>query len=342
MRNVCKITALFTVLLISSWLPVYGDEIRLKNGDRITGDILRMENDALVMKTAYAGEIKVAWQEIQCIVSDKETTLVMKDKEVFVGLLTCPEGGKVQVSSKAAGETAPIPLSQVQTLNPPPPPPGVTYKANINAGAGKTTGNTDTMNANASAGFQARSKRQRFTLGAKYNYGENDGVIDTRNSTGTIKYDFFVTEKVYSYANALFQKDEFQDLDLRSTLGVGVGYQFFDSEPISLFVETGISYFSEDFNEAEDQQYASARWAVGLDYEIIPKRLKFFHSHEGYYSLEKSGAYYIRSQQGFKVPLVEKLYANFELDYDYNSKPARGIEKGDSTYIFGLGYESNF
>lgn len=125
-------------------------------------------------------------------------------------------------------------------------------------------------------------------------------------------------------------------------MGLGVGYQIFDSDRISLFVEGGVSYFNEDYMEAEDQHYAAGRWSVGVNWVLIPDRLVLFHQHEGYYSLQKSGDYYIRSQQGFRVPLISSLYVNFEYDYDYNSKPAPGTKKYDALYILGLGYEYDF
>ncbi len=37
------------------------DEVRLKNGDKLTGQVVRMEEEKLVLKTTYAGEIAIAW-----------------------------------------------------------------------------------------------------------------------------------------------------------------------------------------------------------------------------------------------------------------------------------------
>jgi hypothetical protein len=36
------------------------DEVRLKNGDKLTGQVVRMEEEKLVLKTTYAGEIAIA------------------------------------------------------------------------------------------------------------------------------------------------------------------------------------------------------------------------------------------------------------------------------------------
>lgn len=46
------ITAAFLIAGIS-----LADEIRLKNGDKLTGQIVRMQEDKLILKTSYAGEL---------------------------------------------------------------------------------------------------------------------------------------------------------------------------------------------------------------------------------------------------------------------------------------------
>ena len=38
------------------------DEVRLKNGDKLTGQVVRMVENKLIFKTTYAGEITIAWQ----------------------------------------------------------------------------------------------------------------------------------------------------------------------------------------------------------------------------------------------------------------------------------------
>ena len=107
-------------------------------------------------------------------------------------------------------------LDQLEAINPAPPPPVITYQGSLSGGGSMTEGNTDDTVGYFSAGFQARSKRHRFTLGGRYHYGETDGEITTRNALGRLKYDLFVTERLYSYAQGLFQRDDFQDLNLRS------------------------------------------------------------------------------------------------------------------------------
>ena len=47
------------LLLLSLWLatPAAADEVYLQNGDRLTGTIVKMEDNLLTIQTDYGGEI---------------------------------------------------------------------------------------------------------------------------------------------------------------------------------------------------------------------------------------------------------------------------------------------
>jgi len=331
--------AIFTLILTNS---VFADEINLKNGDRLTGKLIRMEESTLYFVTTYAEELKIKWEDVACISSENEYKFVLTDGEILIGKALCQDGIKFQIEGVTILETRDLLTTEIKAINPSPPPSAVKYKANLNAGGSISDGNTNSKAANASGKFEARSKRQRFTLRSKYNYGETDGELTKRNSSGSFKYDFFIFKGFYSYAHSLFERDDFQDLNLRSILGLGVGYQFLDTDRYSLNAETGISYFNVDYDTEDDEHYVSARWSVGFDIDLILDRVKLFHLHEGYYSLEESNSYYITSEQGIRIHIANNFYTNFQVDYTYNNKPAVGREKSDTTYILGLSYEYNF
>ena len=330
------------VVLVTMATNALADEVRLANGDRLTGEILTMEAESLTLKTTYAGDIKLNWQDVVCVTSDRDLTFRLKNKEVFMGRATCPGEGRIQVVGVTIGESGDLSLDQLEAINPSPPPPAITYTGNFTAGANGSSGNTDEVAAYFSAGFIARSKRHRLTLAGKYNYGETDNEITTRNALGSIKYDFFFTDRLYSYAHGLFENDEFQDLNLRSTTGLGLGYQVFDTERTSLFIEGGVSYLNEDFDVARDNHYTSGRESLGFTFDILPERVRFFHLHELYISLEESDEYYFRADQGLRFTLFKNFFASFEVDYSYNRQPAPGKKSADTRYIAGLGYAFEF
>jgi ribosomal protein S1 len=70
------------------------DEVTLKNGDRLTGNIVKMCEGNLVIKTPYAGEVKIDWKEVQNITSKIQTL----DGSVLQGILTSPSPDHIMVT----------------------------------------------------------------------------------------------------------------------------------------------------------------------------------------------------------------------------------------------------
>ncbi len=63
----------------------------------------------------------------------------------------------------------------------------------------------------------------------------------------------------------MFEKNDFKDLSLRSTIGTGAGYQFYESELTNLFLEAGLGYVNNDYITAVDSDTIAGRWAVSFD-----------------------------------------------------------------------------
>lgn len=330
---VSRLKYLGILLLVLPVCSAEADELRMKNGDRLTGEIVRMEKDLLVFKTVYAEEkLNISWKEVDCISSDSSLPVEFQNNEFLIGKISCTESGKIQVESTLLGKSLPTPLNQLLAVSP------STYSGLFNLGGSLTSGNTDTKALNIATRFQVKTHKHRFTVDAKYNYGEANGEITARNSLGSLKYDFFTFGKLYSYAQSLTEQDSFANLNLRNTEGLGMGYQFFDTRQLSLFTEAGVSYFNEDVKVGEDKRDAAGRWAAGLEWEAVPKRLKLFHRQEGYFSFSVNSLV-LRTEQGFRLPLIDSVAANFEVDYRYNSLPEAGKKDSDLNLILGLTYE---
>lgn len=329
----CLLNCFRMLLLVLPPHFAIADEIRMKNGDRLTGEIVRMEKELLIFRSAYAEEkLGISWKEVDCISSDRNLPMEFKDNEFLIGRISCPESGQIQIESTLLGKSTPTSLNQLQSVNP------STYSGLFNLGGILNSGNTDTRALNVATRFQVRTRKHRFTVDVKHNYAEANGVATARNSSASLKYDFFAREKVYTYAQSLTEQDTFANLNLRNTEGLGMGYQFVDTRQLSLFAEAGISYFNEDVMVGVDKRSAAGRWAVGLDWEVGPKRIKLFHHQEGYYSGSGNSAF-LRTEQGFRIPLLDSVSANFEVDYRFNKFPEAGKKKSDLNVILGLTYE---
>lgn len=103
------------------------------------------------------------------------------------------------------------------------------------------SGNTDRESGHVDAELTARTAKHRITLGSAYDRAEDDHRKSEDNASGYSKYDYFLTEKLYLYLNGMAEKDTFRDINLRTTVGPGVGYMVFEGELMNLSMEAGPS-----------------------------------------------------------------------------------------------------
>lgn len=337
----CRIwNVIVGILLLATSLPGLAAQVTLTNGDRLTGEIVAMADGMLVLKTRYAGEVKIHWVDVQGLTSDTAISVMLPDRTLISGPISSPVPGQLQVESAEVGTSAPIALAGIRYLNPSPQVLGVSpeISGRANLGVSVAQGNTKTQRVHADTETVIRYRQSRYTLGAVFNQAADDGSQTEYNVLGYGKYDYFIGKKTYLYANALFNKDKYQDLALRTTLGLGAGYQFWDTPQRSLSLEGGFSYINDDYYLGADSSYPSARWSVDYKQLLFGSPVQFFHFHEGYIGLEDVADFLFRSNTGLRIPVSKNLAATAQIDADFNNTPAPGAKRLDRRYLLSLGY----
>lgn len=361
MRNLSIILKQILLLASLCALPIaaLADEIRMKNGDVLTGTIIKKETDKLILRTVYAGEISINWTEVATIESENSVKIMLTDNAHYHGRIhSSTEDGKVFISEENVAETQvmqtevtedeeeeiaeerEIRLNDLLYINPSPVVSGLgrVWNGHVNLGGTMTEGNTKTQAFNLDTEAVMRSKYNRFTIGAIVFRAESEDVDTKFNSRGSMKYDHFVSKKWYLYANSVLENDRFKDIKLRSSVGAGSGYQIFEQPNMNLYIEGGLNYINTDYYVAESENYPALRWSTKYDQLVFGGNTKFFHEHEILAALESASDILVFSKTGLRVPLSERLHASTQYNYDWSQSPAPGREKADSALIFSLGY----
>jgi putative salt-induced outer membrane protein YdiY len=328
---------LFCILTVP---PACADEIVLANGDRLTGKIVRKETDTLVFNTPYAGDLSIAWANIRRITTDHPVSVYIEDGNKLIGTLHSEDDGSVIVTSGETLTSNAVPIAQLRYINPSAEVSGEGAKVtgHINAGLSSSSGNTVSRRSYLDTETVARTRDNRYTLGGRASRAADHGIESESYWIAYMKYDHFLTKKWYAYANGNFENDKFKDIRLRSTLGLGSGYQFVESEKANLSLEGGVTYVNTDFIVAEDDSYPAARWAVKFDHLLGNSKVRFFHAHETYVSLEDVQKVFVRSQTGLRVPLFKNLNATAQYNVDWDNNPTQGRVRTDKTLLLTLGY----
>lgn len=323
--------AFVIVLALLAAIPVSADEVQLKNGDRLTGRTVSLAGGMLTFATSY-GDVRVPWNDV--------TRLVVTDP-ILVTIGTTPP---VQVTIADAGTAGQVTLQPGGTASLGDivalarPQPAVIVDGGANAGLVATSGNTDVNNLRLDGDVMARAGENRYTANAAVTRAKDRGVETARNWTAGLKYDRFLTSRLFLNASTILTNDRFRDLDLRTALGAGIGYQVLNTPRVALTADAGLGYVNENLESQEDDSYAAARESASLGLFIVPDRVQFFHQHDGYFGVTGDDNLFVKMQNGVRIGLAAGFVTTVRHDLDYDRSPAIGRRNTDRTFALTLGY----
>ena len=301
---------------LHAW-PCTADEVRLKNGDRFTGTVVNLDGGTLALKTDH-GDLKIPWPDVTSLTVDDPIIVRSSD-----GQATTQNGGAVAIDTTTA-------LAR--------PEPPLTWTGGANAGLLATGGNTDVNSTRLDAEAIARASANRYTLSALLNRAQDTGRETARNASLSGRYDRFISKRVFLNGNGIFTNDRFRDLDLRTALGAGLGYQVLDTGMAKLSVEGGLGWVDENFGTAPDDRYTAVRDAARFDLLLITDRVTLFHQHDGYFGVTGEDNLFVKMQNGVRLALVAGFVTTAQLDLDYDRSPAPGRRSTDRTFALTFGY----
>lgn len=322
---------------LSPALTTAADRLTLVNGDRLTGTVVALADGELTFETAYAGTLTVDWAQVAAFESDGPLTVVFADDVRLVAPAETGDDGLLTLRSDGeAGAVVARPFAEVVAINPPEIPPW-RWSGHLSAAVTASSGNTEADRTYVEGEVVARHERNRFSLAGDVNEAEEDGDTTASRRFARFGYDRFVSERWYLNGNLTATEDEFQDLALRTTVGVAVGHQFADREGYSLSAELGASYVDEEFDTAPDDDYLAARWKLDLA-RALTDGVEPFHDHEILQGVEDGDDRLIRTKTGVRFSLWKSFVAAVQVNWDRDESPAPGREKDDRVWALSVGY----
>jgi putative salt-induced outer membrane protein len=254
------------VLLILAAGNLQADEVRLTNGDRLTGTILKTDEKAetLLIKTDLEGEVKVKWASISSLVSTQPLYLTLKDGEEIVGTVTTTDG-KFTVATKTTGEVTAEKDTVVAVRNETEEKaqeakiarlenPKLTdfWSGVLDTGLSLTRGNSSTLTYNLSAKAARVTKRDKISVYTTAIYTTDDttppGMTTAHAIRGGIRGDLNASERMFVFALTDFEYDQFQNLNLRNTIGGGMGYHAVKTKNTQFDLFGGGTFMQEYFS----------------------------------------------------------------------------------------------
>jgi len=214
---------------------VFADQITLKNGDHLTGTVVKSDGKTLVLHTEFAGDVTVDFKAITQITTDKELHVTTSDKKTIVGPVTTSDG-KIEVATKTGG-TVEVSTGNValirndaeqaaydQSLH-----PGLLHGWNggANVGFSLARGNSQTSNLALAINAVHATLNDKITIYTTSIETNNELATPSTVAnlvTAGIRYDRNINPRMFGFVGADFMSNALQDLDLRGVYGGGLGY----------------------------------------------------------------------------------------------------------------------
>lgn len=334
---------LFVFVFLVSCACASAETVKLKNGDRITGTVVKSDGKSIEIKTDYAGNVKVQWSAIAELKSEKPLYVASAGKTVKGRISATSEQVAVVTDS---GETV-VPLSSLSAIRNDSEQsayrratrPGLLqgWTGLTNFGFALARGNSDTTNYTLRFDASRKGLRDKLTAYASSVYATNDSAesVTARNVSGGLRYDRDVNKRFFGYGNTQFDYDELQLLDLRSIVGAGTGYHALASSTTTLDFLGGGTYTRESYDTGEVRDLATLSFGNELSHHLLKNtqlKQRFFI----YPDLSQTGEY------RFEVNLAGITKINKWLGWQvaaynqYNSNPIDARKNNDLTVTTGL------
>lgn len=336
-----------TTLACLALSQALADQVVLKNGDRVTGSIVKKDGQNLTIKSDHFGVITTTWDQVESITADKPVNVVLQDGKALQGTLAT-EGGKVQVTAQDTKIS--VPPSDITTLRN--AAEQNAYERLLNPGWGQLWAGT------ASVGFAGTAGNARtltFTTGVNaarltntdktslyFNIIKASALVNGQNSDtaqavrGGVAYDHNLSSRVFMNVFNDYEYDRFQNLDLRFVLGGGLGFHAIKAEHSRLDLLAGGDYNRSSFSTPLIRNSAEFYW--GDEYTLkVSTATSLVQSFRMFNDLSDTGSYRVNFDLGTSTRLSKWLTWNVSLSDRYLNHPAPGRKTNDFLYTTGVG-----
>lgn len=245
-------------------LPILADQVALKNGDRLTGAVVKFDGKNLVFKSEYAGQLSVPWEVVTALTTDAPVLVGLKNGQTLAGAISLADQS-LRVESKEAGritaardsieyirskaEQAAYELEMEKYRN---PRLVDLWTGFVDLGISESRGNAQTSTITTSANATRTTKRDKigvhFASLLASNSTAGPSVVTANAMRGGVNYSLNLAPRVSAFGLTELEFDEFQSLDLRFAPAGGLGYSWIKDGRTTLDVMGGAALNREFFS----------------------------------------------------------------------------------------------
>lgn len=321
------------------------DVVVLSNGDRLTGEIQKLEKDKLFLKTSYAGTVGIDWKTVDKLHTQRTFEVQAESGMRLRGVLNeAPQGLQVVT------EDARIGVSRLNIVSIEPPPEEISAESfwaplegGVDIGYSFARGNTS-LNQSTLA-MRGRYRRDGYQVQANLGslFSRQTGSPTASRHSGVLRVDRYVTPERFIYGLGGAERDERLKLNLRTNLGGGLGWKMVKSAGNEVSLLGGLNFINEQFRQDDPAQprvmSSSGEGMLGLDLKnTLMAGVQLVTRLSVAPNLLQGGRYRMSLESGARMPLIGRYVWTFNIFDRYDSRPPVQARRNDYGAVSSVGF----
>lgn len=308
------------------------DQIHMKNGDVITGNVTKIEDGDLYIEPSYADEFAVDLSEVVSVEADRVYEIELKDGEmVDAQFATGADGQQALVID---GNPQSVTLTDLAAASE--PEEWYDRTSHVDVNMTWNSGNTDSRNNLIFADTRLKLGDHRHLGEITFRRDETDGTSTKKQDLLKYSYNWLFNDPWFVGATASYERDPIKLLDHRYTVGATVGRDIFNDSRKFLSASLGFGY-SEEKTDGLADSGATGLWNLIYEHDFVNGDLTFFHNQNLNYQFYGVNNAIFKTNTGFRFDIISDVYTNISLRWDYESDPANDAKNNDTTVVIGVG-----
>lgn len=318
-------------------LSLSADVVEMNNGDRITGEVQSLSGGSLVIKTAYAGQIKIRFEHVHSLTTGEPVVVQFESGlQLESPVLIEEESVKIEGPPSYA-----VFRSEINSITRRPEPVGdvgffENWHGDIDFGYNIARGNTTLNNLAFTVSPQRRTDADRIQTRFHTLHSVQNDQTTSNLSRARLRYDRFIGPQTFFFLLGEAERDGQQQLDFRTRQGSGFGVRFKPQPYIQLSIYGGFTFLQERFETAERK--LGAEGLGGFDLETSLFGALVFTTRSQLLPFLTEERFLFQLESGIRIPLFDGLTFGFQLFDNYDSSPLRAVRKNDVGLLSTVGY----
>lgn len=329
------------VLLITFPSLLALDRLQLANGDKLSGEVVKIEKDKLSFKTEYAGTIQVQWKQVSRLESEQEFQIEAENGWRSIGEVS-REGEEFHVVSDDDSRT--FEASRVVKLTPvvETGEPGFwqTWAGVADFGYNFARGNAKLNQSTARVNANYRTNTFKFTTDVMSQFSRQLDTPGADRHAGTFRFDRVLNPETFVYTLAGLERDARRKLNLRTNFGGGLGWKIVKRADEEISVLGGLSLVTERFRESatDDPVRSTGEGLLGLDLrKNLEGGVQVTTKMSITPDLVNMGRYRVALESGARLPVIGQYVWSLNIFNRFDSKPPVQAQRNDYGAISSFG-----